>query len=142
MSDDEETPLQEIVGGVTIGLILAVAFGLLAIGYPWFWVVFIIGFAGILPAMLGLTKLYERRRAREREFTGNETADVDGSDDPLALLRHKYARGDLSDAEFERKLDRLLKTESPEDIRRFRRGVSGADDERESSDRNLDLETE
>ena len=35
LPEDDETPLQRIVAGVTTGLILTVAFGLLALGVPW-----------------------------------------------------------------------------------------------------------
>jgi len=58
LSDDDETPLQTIVVGATTGLVLTVAFGLLALGVPWFWVVFPVGFAGLLPVAIGLAKRY------------------------------------------------------------------------------------
>ncbi|MFP8955983.1 SHOCT domain-containing protein [Natrialbaceae archaeon A-CW3] len=125
MSEDEDTPLQEIAAGVTIGLILTVAFGLLALGVSWFWIVFPIGFAGVLPAVMGLVKLYERRHERER--AGEDESDAD----PLDQLRDRYARGELTDAEFERKLDRLLETESHEGAKRAARGDSRVADEQE-----------
>ena len=37
--------------------------------------------------------------------------------DPLSVLRERYAHGELSDEEFERRLDRLLETESNDDVR-------------------------
>jgi len=37
-------------------------------------------------------------------------------EDPVQHLRDRYARGDLSDAAFERKLDRLLETEDRSDV--------------------------
>ncbi|WP_415379958.1 SHOCT domain-containing protein [Halosimplex sp. TS25] len=42
--------------------------------------------------------------------TATEIA-ADDEDDPVAKLRDRYARGELTDDEFERKLDRLLETE-------------------------------
>lgn len=48
----------------------------------------------------------DRSERTERESTERE--------DPLETLRDRYARGELTDAEFERKLDRLLETESIE----------------------------
>ncbi|AUX08747.1 hypothetical protein AArcSl_1112 [Halalkaliarchaeum desulfuricum] len=47
-------------------------------------------------------------RAREREETDDEA---------LATLRDRYARGHLDDEEFERKVEALLETESPESAR-------------------------
>lgn len=44
---------------------------------------------------------------------------TDSDDDPLSALRERYARGDIGDEEFERRLDRLLATE-PEELDRER----------------------
>ncbi|MCU4750817.1 SHOCT domain-containing protein [Halobacteria archaeon AArc-curdl1] len=138
MSDEGETPLEQIAAGVTIGAILTVAFGLLALGVSWFWIVFPIGFAGVLPAVMGLVKLYERRQ---------EQAAPEEDEDPLEALRERYARGELSDTEFERKLDRLLETESPADAHRFERRdgdemgsdtKKGASESTEELDKNLE----
>lgn len=46
---------------------------------------------------------------RETGERSPETAAVE--DDPVEELRRRYAAGELSEAEFERKLDRLLETE-------------------------------
>jgi hypothetical protein len=37
------------------------------------------------------------------------------AEDPLTTLRERYARGELTDEQFERKLERLLETETLED---------------------------
>ncbi|MFC6724426.1 SHOCT domain-containing protein, partial [Halobium palmae] len=63
--DDEETPLEQVVAGVVIATIFLVGFGLLALGFPWFWVAFPVGFAGVLPAAIGLVRWYESRRESE-----------------------------------------------------------------------------
>lgn len=47
--------------------------------------------------------------------TGAEPA----GDDPLAVLRDRYARGEITEEEFERRLDRLLATE-PDELNRER----------------------
>jgi len=120
MSEDDDTPLEQTVGGLVVGGILLVAFGLLALGVPWFWIAFPVGFAGVLPAAIGLVRLYERRKddAEDDEPAEQEAA--------LATLRERYARGELTEAEFERKVERLLETETVADAREFRiRGTEG-----------------
>ena len=50
------------------------------------------------------------------EADGVEDENEDEESDALDELRARYARGELTDEEFERKLDRLLETETLEDI--------------------------
>lgn len=126
-SVDEESPLEEIAAGITIGLILTVAFGLLALGIPWFWIAFPVGFAGVLPVVMGLVKLYERRRARSGRRSETSTIDAE---DALETLRERYARGELTDEQFERRLDRLLETETLEDVERRSRARGDRDRDR------------
>ncbi|QLG28744.1 SHOCT domain-containing protein [Halorarum halophilum] len=109
--DEEDTPLQEAVGGVVVALVLLVAFGLLAVDYPYFWVAFPVGFGGVLPAAVALARYYERRRAEDAEGTADPEADA------LEILRDRYARDEIDEAEFERRVDALLRTESVEDAR-------------------------
>lgn len=55
---------------------------------------------------------------------------VDDAADALEVLRQRYAAGDLSEAEFERKLETLVATESVADVERYvdgSRGRSGSD---------------
>jgi uncharacterized membrane protein len=55
--------------------------------------------------------------------------------DPVDHLRERYARGELTDSEFERRLDRLLETESL-------LANSGTEKEVRETDREVSLETE
>ncbi|MDS0221861.1 SHOCT domain-containing protein [Haloarcula sp. S1AR25-5A] len=55
--------------------------------------------------------------------------------DPVDRLRERYARGELTDSEFERRLDRLLETESLS-------ANDESEDEARATDRELSLETE
>ena len=111
MAEDEDDDLETIVGGAVTMLVFTVAFGLMFVGIPYFWVAFPIGFGGLLPMALGATRLYRRRRESEQRPT-------DEDDDALAALRERYARGDLTEAEFERQVERLLKTEEAATARR------------------------
>lgn len=43
-------------------------------------------------------------------FPDGEAAEADPDPDPVATLRERYAAGDLSEAEFERKLERVLES--------------------------------
>jgi hypothetical protein len=115
LRDDDDTPLQSIVASVTTGVILTVAFGLLALGVPWFWVVFPVGFAGGLPAGRGLTEWYERRQTDRRAPTTESTTTTTSEEEALETLRNRYARGEIDEAEFERRVEALLETESVDD---------------------------
>jgi uncharacterized membrane protein len=88
-------------------LTLAVAFGAMALGIPWFWVAFPVGFGGVLP----LAVAWARGQSDGR---GQSTAAPDRdreSDDALSALRERYARGDIDETEFERRVEGLLETE-------------------------------
>jgi len=105
MAEDEDADeLETIVGGAVTMLTLTVAFGLLFAGVPWFWVAFPVGFGGLLPIALGGTRLYQHRQESESRRASED-------DDALATLRDRYARGELTDAEFERQVEQLLETE-------------------------------
>ena len=121
-SDHDEATEAESLAGVAAGavtfLTLAVAFGLMFLGVPYFWVAFPVGFGGLLPLSVSLAKWYESNRADERERSrefGPTTGRDDETDDALAALRERYARGAIGDAEFERRVERLLETESVDD---------------------------
>jgi uncharacterized membrane protein len=107
MTEESETEndgqsLESLVATAVTSLTMITAFGLLAAGVDWFWVVFIVGFAGVLPLASVLAKRYDRR----------SESDQSGADDALATLRTRYASGEISEAEFERRVERLLETES------------------------------
>ncbi len=117
LPDDDGTPLQSIVAGATTGLVLTVAFGLLALGVPWFWVAFPVGFGGLLPVAMGLTKRYERQQTGRRTPTPEST--TTSEEEALETLRNRYARGEINEAEFERRLEALLETESVDDAEAY-----------------------
>lgn len=62
------------------------------------------------------TRTRHRTRQSKRENTGQSTS----TQDALSTLRERYASGDLTDTQFEQKLDRLLETETPEDATEWR----------------------
>jgi len=116
--DDDETPLQAVAAGAVTFLTLGVAFGLMALGNPFFWVAFPVGFGGGIPMAIGLARWYE---SREEGPSQSEPAQrrADDTDAALADLRERYARGELDEDEFETRVERLLETESVADAREF-----------------------
>ena len=103
-----------LIAGVISATTLFVSFALLAIDFEYFWVTYIIGFGGILPTAVGL---HVSRTTHEPNAASHE-ADTADEDAAIAALRERYARGELTDAEFESRIERLLETESTEDTRR------------------------
>jgi hypothetical protein len=132
------TPLErarEEFTGILVFLILGAGFVALFLNQPWFWMVWVLGFAVLLPIVGILTGETEEdeeaspigaRRSGTESTTSASTSTArtdEGVEDALETLRARYARGDLSDEQFERKLEALLETETPEEAReRVRRG--------------------
>lgn len=90
-------------------LTLGAGFVAMVAGMPYFWLIWVLGFAVVLP-ILGILSPEDEADSEPAE----EERGAYVSTDPLTSLRDQYARGNLTDEEFERKLDRLLETESSE----------------------------
>jgi uncharacterized membrane protein len=105
-----ETPLEEATAGAVVGVTLLAGFGLLFAGVESFWVAFVVGFAGLLPAAMGAVRYYQQ----DATAGGRPKSETD---EALEELRQRYARGELTEAEFERRVERLLETESVADAR-------------------------
>jgi hypothetical protein len=101
-------------GLVTAGTLL-VAFGLLAADSEYFWVAFVLGFGVVLPVATGLAAGGSGERTRH---SSARRAHPPGTDEDsaaaLAELRHRYATRQLTDAEFELRVERLLETDPPD----------------------------
>ncbi|PHQ37624.1 hypothetical protein DJ69_15995 [Halorubrum persicum] len=73
-----------------------------------------------------------------------QTDDAERSEhasDALDRLRARYAEGELTDEQFERKLDRLLETETPEDAAEYvERGRAGGSDAERDFGREVERE--
>ena len=110
---------------LVLGLGLASLFGVIPIG-P-FWAIFAIGFAVVVPLVAILEDRLRDRDESESEGAPSEsdvrhsdasrTDDDESVDAALDRLRDRYARGDLSDEQFESKLEALLETDTPEAAR-------------------------
>ena len=118
--------LPERSAGVASMLVLTVGLAALFLGQSWFWVVFVVGFAGIVPLVGVLSKGDESESPSETPHDGGETTE-ESRTEALETLRDRYARGELTHEEFERKLEVLMETESPERAeRRVEREREGA----------------
>ena len=126
--DEEGGDAASIAALLVLGLGLASLFGLIQI-QP-FWAVFAVGFAVVVPLVAILeARLRDRNRNRSGREPDGAPAESDArrSDAPrtddesvdaaLDRLRDRYARGDLSDEQFESKLEALLDTDTPEAAR-------------------------
>lgn len=89
-----ETAAAGVAGAVSM-TVLAVAFGLLALGFEWFWIAFPIGYGAVLP----LSVQYARRKKSE------PVTDADEPTDPLTRLKERYVAGEIDEQQFERELD-------------------------------------
>jgi len=108
--------------------------GLFLTDQNWWLGVLIVGYAAVIPLVQTLFGEDEaehedadedRERShwwgREKKSKSSTTPDSGDGDDPLETLRERYARGELTDEQFERKLERLLETETIEDVEDRRR---------------------
>lgn len=100
--------------GIASLLVLGLGLTALFVGIDWFWVIFAVGFAVVVP-LVSLLAGDESSDGTDGESGTPSTDAVSAdTDDSLVTLRERYARGELTDAQFERKLETLLETETLE----------------------------
>jgi uncharacterized membrane protein len=63
--------------------------------------------------------------AISRRESGRQLDRLPKAEDPLAVLRERYARGEIDHDEFERHLGGLLRTETPDSASRRRAQLAG-----------------
>ena len=66
---------------------------------------------GVLLMAFGLGGLAVFRESVTATESSSASSTAHAERDPLSIVRERYARGELTDEEFERRLDRLLETE-------------------------------
>lgn len=144
MSDADEVRARmrenatEVASTIVTGIWLAALFT----GQSWWLAALIVGYAMVVPLVALLFGDETDREEWWDDWTGNwgDWGDWTGSKstdersktteeteevptDALETLRDRYARGELTDAQFERKLDRLLETETIENADEWRRSA-------------------
>jgi uncharacterized membrane protein len=97
---------ESLVGLVAVGTVPAVALTAMFVGSAEAGAVAIVGWLLLVPVVGILTDDEEFEFGDE-----DEQQESAAESDPLDELRRRYAEGELTDAEFERRLERLLETE-------------------------------
>ena len=152
MDDDPATRVRENLTEITATLVTGLWLLLLFTpGTGQLWLpVLLVGYIVVVP-IVALLFGDEADRREWWEWEDEESEAVDSSDetsttvpsspsqsnnrDALETLRERYARGELTDEQFEHKLERLLETETLEDVEAW------AGDARDERNRNLEYET-
>jgi len=107
-----DSPLVSLVQAVVTGAVISLGVFLFVADWSLFWLVFVIGFVAVLPAATKLAEWYE---SRSTDVDETEPEDDDEQASALATLRDRYASGEIDETEFERRVERLLETESVAD---------------------------
>jgi len=134
--------LRQNASGIAATVVTGTWLAALLLDFGWWLPFMLFGYIVIVPVVSMLFDDEESERAEESERGSTGETDTDeGAErvqNALDRLRARYAEGDLTDEQFERKLDRLLETETPEDaaeyVERNRRSApdSGRDGDRET----------
>jgi hypothetical protein len=103
-------------GATAVVAILVLTVGILAssMGLEWAGLVFAVGFAGLVPLVAVLSKDGDEAAATDDRSSDPTVRDGQSRTEALETLRDRYARGELTHEEFERKLEALMETETPE----------------------------
>ncbi|SDX75789.1 SHOCT domain-containing protein [Halobellus clavatus] len=127
---DSDDPVVAATALLVLGAGLGSLFGVPILAAVDFWVFFAIGYAVVVP-LVSLLRGHRVSGADTARSPADATVDqpadgrdrvstdaADGEvDAALSRLRDRYARGDLSEAQFEHKLEVLLATDTPEHAR-------------------------
>lgn len=147
--DGPRTRLRENATGIASLLVTATWLGAMFTGQEWWLAALLVGYIAVVPLVAILFGDEDDRREWAEEYvhtdetttesnteTTTTTATESDTRDALETLRERYAAGELTDEQFERKLERLLNTETLEDAQEW--GRSG--DNGSAQRRNRDLE--
>ncbi|EMA12219.1 SHOCT domain-containing protein [Haloarcula marismortui] len=114
----DRSPLRRARDNATELASLAVTgFWLVALvtGQEWWLAALLVGYVVVVPLTELLYGDTDEEAADADEVESALSSDAD-DETPLERLRRRYADGKLTDEQFERKLERLLETETLEDI--------------------------
>ncbi|ACM56783.1 SHOCT domain-containing protein [Halorubrum lacusprofundi] len=112
----------------------------LLLDFGWWLPFMLFGYIVIVPVVAMLFDEDEERVEKVKRESPGQTEVEEGPEqvqDALDRLRTRYANGELTDTQFEQKLDRLLETETPEDAAEF---VERSRRHRPDSERDIERE--
>jgi uncharacterized membrane protein len=121
------------LSGIVLVLVTGIWLAALLLGFDWWLPFMLFGYIALVPITSMLFDEEEEAEQPTPETPTSERADgqqteqsatiEEPTEAALETLRSRYARGELTDAQFERKLERLLETETVEGAaERVRRG--------------------
>ncbi|MFC7114812.1 SHOCT domain-containing protein [Natronoarchaeum sp. GCM10025703] len=119
MKDGPEERLRQNAVEVTSMLVTGLWLALLFVGPGNWWLgVMLFGYIVVVPIVALLYGDDDDIDEWLDDYDPVESTESDSEEvqDALETLRDRYARGELTDEQFERKLDRLLETETLEDV--------------------------
>ncbi|QAU12476.1 SHOCT domain-containing protein [Halorubrum sp. BOL3-1] len=144
MADDEtlRERFRHNASGIAATTVTGIWLAALLADFGWWLPFMLFGYIVIIPVV---SMLFDDEEESESVYVESESGSVrvehggssegsgaDDTTDALERLRTRYAEGDLTDEQFERKLDRLLETETPEDAAEWvERERTGRETERE-----------
>ncbi|PGF17430.1 hypothetical protein CP556_15875 [Natrinema sp. CBA1119] len=132
-ADTTVARLRENATGIASLLVTAFWLGAMFTGQSWWLAALLVGYIAVVPLVAILFGDEEDQREWADDYVGtdesetvseSETTATDSETstrDALETLRERYAAGELTDAQFERKLERLLDTETLEDAEEWTR---------------------
>ncbi|SFC55885.1 Short C-terminal domain-containing protein [Halobiforma haloterrestris] len=165
--DGRMADLRENATGIASMLVTGLWLGAMFTGRGWWLAALLVGYIVVVPMVAILfgdesdreewvddwtsgERQGESERQRDRSRSGDATSGFEAdSREALETLRERYAAGELTDEGFERKLERLLETETLEDAQAWARDHNhnrdpdpdpDRDGERERTDRELETE--
>lgn len=107
--------LRENAVSIVSTLVTAVWLGAMFTGQSWWLAAMLVGYIAVVPITAMLFGDDEDREEWLDRDADEESTDRSADEEtPLETLRRRYAEGELSEAQFERKLDQLLETETVE----------------------------
>lgn len=124
---------RENLTGIVSVLVTATWLAAMFAGQDWWLEFMLVGYIAIVPIVAVLFGDEEDRAEwwSDEESTESERTATVESDrrDALQTIRDRYARGELTEEQFERKLENLLETETLEDVK-GRDSIGSGDSER------------